>query len=149
MSSRFVGDVAVLISVIVLVTIMARAYRRSRTSQLNQTDPEYLEDVSSEPTPEEVRVAEASIQAKTNAAVAQAKKYFMRSLLLFVGLTLASWPFMYGRPLHVYFRPWGQLLIACSSLAFSLLLITSVGFLTNWWYRRKMRDLVHSLTDAD
>jgi hypothetical protein len=129
MSSRFVVDVAVLISVIVIAAILTRAYRRSRTSQLNQADPEYLEGVSSEPTPKEVRAAEESIRAKTNAAVAQAKKSFMRSFLLFVGLALASWPFIYGRPLHVYFRPWGQMLIACSSLAFSLVLITSVGLL--------------------
>jgi len=149
MSSRFVGDMAVLMSVIVIVAIMTRAYRRSRTSQLSQAEPEYLEGVCSEPTPEEVRAAEESIQAKTNAAVAQAKKYLMRSLLLSVGLTLATWPFMHGRPLHLYFRPWGQLLIACSSLAFSLVLITSIGFLTNWWYRRKMRELVNSLRDGD
>jgi len=66
-------------------------------------------------------------------------------LVVFIPGTL----FMKGMPLNRYFRPWGQLMIGVAAVFFNVLLVVSSGFLSNWWYRRKMLEFLDSPDEKD
>ena len=84
MTSRSEGNIVVGLALVLLIGIILRALsRRSRSIQENETSSEFIEGVTPEPTPDEVRAAETSIRVKTNKAVNQAKRSVKKWLSCF------------------------------------------------------------------
>jgi hypothetical protein len=127
-----VAAVAVLIVVVVI--------RRRRAQTLIEAD-EYN---GPEPTEAEVLAAEESIRFKTAESVRQAKLTLFKSLAMFLFLAIATMPFIAGMPLNRLFRPWGQLLLVGSTLAFASSAFAVLGFVSARSYKKALEGMLES-----
>ena len=126
----------------VLIAIAVQRKRRSEQALLESENSSEGHEAITEPTEAQVEAAEESIRMKTNAAVQQSKAKAKISLLRLAMVSGASIPFLYGMPLHSYFRPVGQIFLFFSVVAVFGALIDGWGLWVAWSFRRSMEKLL-------
>jgi hypothetical protein len=90
MNSRVIGDFAIAVSLAILAAIVIHA-RRSQAARQDRSDSGFGEEISAEPTPDEIRAAKISIRVKTDEAVLRAQRGLKEwSLLLLAALVTAA-----------------------------------------------------------
>ena len=119
---------------------------RRRTAKEAIKDDEYS---GPEPTEAEVHAAEESIRVKTAESVRRAKRTFVKSFIAFLSLALLSVPFMAGMPLHSFFRPWGQVLVAGCSIVFAFLILSFSGLLAARSYKQSLQRWLDTRHEPD
>ena len=112
-----------------------------RRSQTVSEEDEYN---GPEPTEAEVPAAEENLRTKTAEAVRQAKSTLFKSLSIFLFLMIANVPFMARMPLNRLFRPWGQLLLIGSTLAFANSAFAVLGFASVRSYKKALAGMLES-----
>jgi hypothetical protein len=139
-------DVVDLVAAGLAIALLALIFVRRRRYPVSEA---VRGDDGPEPTEAELEAAELTIRSKTADAVQRAKTRAIKSTLAFLLLVLASFPFMHGMPLNPIFRPWGQLLLVGTALAFCWAMIECSSFVSARSFRKGAEKLLNGLHDSE